>query len=491
MPYSKWEDINPALKSLRPKITVEQANEIARQAEAIGTDDKKNGWAIAVSQFKKTHTVRKGKWVKRETKEEKKENEVLTMPEEQKNNIKEYMNSDGEYQSTYGCISFSQLRKARQMDEMRESLEDTTKQFTDMLNNIMWNASISNKMVALQTLWDEFCEIVSDILTQQLPEEIEHHESEVFSESSFGISDIETVEELQENETQPDVVRMKVRIIQPGWGNSRDNNYYPAEMLRNFAHKFIGAKMFETEHKPDEKNTRTWVSTITGIHGFTEDGAPIANVSVHDPNFAQRVRNLNAEGLLDKMECSIVASGRAIPNFEKDGKKGRLVESIDTVSSVDWVVRAGAGGKALGLTENQPENMRNFTESEQKTVDNQTENAIMEEKEKDMKEQEEVVTNEEIQPNEQSEFMEIGEVEKILLDEKLPDVVRAHLMEKSYHNANELQDAITKEREYIKKLTGSGLPFGFNSSSPMSENDRVTLAESEKTKITKKYFNIK
>jgi hypothetical protein len=65
-PYKSVGDMNPALKGISPPITVAQGNEIARQAEAIGSDKKKNGWAIAISQFKKTHKVEDGKWVKKE-----------------------------------------------------------------------------------------------------------------------------------------------------------------------------------------------------------------------------------------------------------------------------------------------------------------------------------------------------------------------------------------------------------------------------------------
>jgi hypothetical protein len=63
MPYEKIGDINPALKGITPPISLGQANAIAKQADAIGTDEKKNGWAIAISSFKKTHTVKDGKWV--------------------------------------------------------------------------------------------------------------------------------------------------------------------------------------------------------------------------------------------------------------------------------------------------------------------------------------------------------------------------------------------------------------------------------------------
>ena len=91
-PYKNKSEMNPALKGINPPISVSQANEIAKQAEAIGSDDKKNGWAIAISNFKKTHKVEDGKWVRKEKsknmEEEKKDFEKEAEEEEE---VKEEM----------------------------------------------------------------------------------------------------------------------------------------------------------------------------------------------------------------------------------------------------------------------------------------------------------------------------------------------------------------------------------------------------------------
>ena len=65
-PYKSLKDANPALKGIDPPISLGQANAIAKQADAIGSDKEKNGWAIAISSFKKTHVVKDGHWVKKE-----------------------------------------------------------------------------------------------------------------------------------------------------------------------------------------------------------------------------------------------------------------------------------------------------------------------------------------------------------------------------------------------------------------------------------------
>ena len=85
-PYKDKSEMNPALKGINPPISVSQANTIARQADSIGSDKEKNGWAIAISNFKKTHKVENGKWVRKEKsknmEEEKKDFEQETEEED-------------------------------------------------------------------------------------------------------------------------------------------------------------------------------------------------------------------------------------------------------------------------------------------------------------------------------------------------------------------------------------------------------------------------
>ena len=143
---------------------------------------------------------------------------------------------------------------------------------------------------------------------------------------------------------------IRAELIQPGWGNERDNHYYSKELLARDAGKFVKTMMHESNHREGEKSTRTWVSTIDAIDGFSETGAPIGLISIHDPDFAQRVRNLAARDNLGLLPCSINASGAA-RSGEVGGRKGKMVEAITGVHSVDWVTKAGAGGHAVGLVE--------------------------------------------------------------------------------------------------------------------------------------------
>jgi len=96
-PYDKLKDVNPALKGIDPPITLAQANQIARVADSIGSDEKKSGWAIAISQFKKSHIVKDGKWVKRENMSEDKltkEFEKEEKPVEDEKDVKQEPKSE-------------------------------------------------------------------------------------------------------------------------------------------------------------------------------------------------------------------------------------------------------------------------------------------------------------------------------------------------------------------------------------------------------------
>ena len=82
MPYSSLKDINPSLKGIDPPISLAQANQIARQADAVGAD--KGGWGIAIKHFKESHVVKDGRWVtKTEMSKQTNEKEEIAMADEE------------------------------------------------------------------------------------------------------------------------------------------------------------------------------------------------------------------------------------------------------------------------------------------------------------------------------------------------------------------------------------------------------------------------
>lgn len=285
-----------------------------------------------------------------------------------------------------------------------------------------------------------------------------------FAESASGVA--VSLNEAEATEAEPLV--MDVCLIQPGWGNEKDNNYYPAEVLKRDAHRFVGAHQFEKDHT-DDKSTRDWVSTIDSIVGETPEGGPIARVVVHDPNFAERMRLLDKAGLLKEMPCSILARGIAVEK-EIDGKAGHQVEAITEVKAVDWVTAAGAGGHALAISENEEASMddeNKVTEDTEEEVAEVSGTEVVlaeddaEPEATEPETEEPTADGEEETPEEDLSDDEVTEALK-----PLPAVARAKLGERKYKNTDELQEAIKAEQAYISDLTEAGKPFGHSTSKP-------------------------
>ena len=257
-------------------------------------------------------------------------------------------------------------------------------------------------------------------------------------------------------------LHLDVALIRPGGGNKRDNHYYPRDVIERDSGVFAGVKMYETDHRPDEKSTRTWVSTVKEIVGYTDDGAPIGRVSVHDRNFAERLMALSADDLLEKMECSILAAGTARKG-KVDGRAGHIVEAITSAESVDWVTRAGAGGRALSLAESH----HGGESMEEERTD------AIEEQETDpagspVEEPLEEVTLQEQQPADDAgepeeppapAMLDPEKVREVVDASSLPDVSKAKLSEASYADEEAVAEAVQAELAYIKEVTGSGKPF--------------------------------
>ena len=71
MPYATWDDINPAIKGIKPRVTLEMANHIADMADAMTGDgkDEDAAWPVAIAAFKKEYKVSGGRWQKRKVSE--------------------------------------------------------------------------------------------------------------------------------------------------------------------------------------------------------------------------------------------------------------------------------------------------------------------------------------------------------------------------------------------------------------------------------------
>ena len=146
--------------------------------------------------------------------------------------------------------------------------------------------------------------------------------------------------------------------IRPGWGNSRDNHYYTAEAVKGAAAVWKGAKMYATDHVQEEKNVLTEVSEVVESPvSHTEDGIPVVRAAVINPLFADVIRMRQATGILGNLECSIVARGLVEKEEFEDPETGRtghrVTEILADDAGIDWVTRAGAGGRALAIAESE------------------------------------------------------------------------------------------------------------------------------------------
>jgi predicted transcriptional regulator len=155
-----------------------------------------------------------------------------------------------------------------------------------------------------------------------------------------------------------------------------------------------------------------------------------------------------------------------------DGRKGKAVESITEVLSVDWVTRAGAGGHAMNLAEADVSN----------SVQLEAQNGL----------NENIVSSNQqgtlpVKITEETPIpLSSDEVTAVLGEYRLPAVVSTRLVGKTFYTVHQVKESIQSEIEYLKQVTGSGSPFGLSESKPKP----VSLEEINRRKdaVNKKYL---
>ena len=258
-----------------------------------------------------------------------------------------------------------------------------------------------------------------------------------------------------------DPLTIRFVMIKPGFGNPKDNHYYPREVLERDAHRFVGAKMYATDHRADQRSVLTEVAVISQISGFTDEGAPIAEATVWGPDFAEQVRNRNRTGTLNLLECSIIGRGKA-KRGKVDGRDAKIVQEIEEGRAVDWVSRAGAGGHALDISESDDLDTGGME------VDEKQEEIIEESADPaakvDIQESEGTPTGEQPQEKEtevitQEAALSQDTVDTLLRESRLGDRAQRLLAGATYRTDEEVQTAIQEMTGLIKQATGAGKPF--------------------------------
>ena len=357
-----------------------------------------------------------------------------------------------------------------------ESEDNTT---AHEAGNMSWKESLAE----LESYLEQVNIVVARLAAQKEDAEIvENVPESAFAETATG--HVIGIEEAEVDNGKLTPLSLNVAVIEPGPGNAKDGHFYPAEVLKRDASVFKGAHMFATDHRQEEKSVGTWVSTVKACPvGFTETGGPIARVIVHKDWFARDLLALQESGLLQEMQCSILGSGKA-----KKGKVGEaeysIVEAITDIESIDYVTRAGAGGRVLSLAESDASTPSTEVEMDKKEIVQESET-------------ETVILSEEDKPQESPEANTEVEAVAALSNERVTELLTESglsndaqkLLTREYDNEQAVQDAITEFKQILKKASGSGQPFAQGDTQPTAQKIELTEADRRKryASIVKKH----
>ncbi len=398
---------------------------------------------------------------------------------------------------SFGATTFADLDALENTQDTIAEVSKRVWQFQSIVMNIVNDETIDDKVAAIKAAASEFLALVEELMgnpteppaeaaAPQAPtlQEVTEELRESASDNLDGIAGqaVEIVEagDVATGGTKPLVLR--VVPIKPGWGNKKDNHYYPSDiLLRDAPRAFSQIKMYETDHRDNEKSNRTWVSTSMETDGQTDYGAPITRVGVHDPYFAQKVINLDRLKLLHLLECSISGNGTIRPgDFEKDGRKGKYVESLDPMNSIDWVTRAGAGGHTLNIMESEGGNVSEPINATPAVIPAVTTPAVTPPAPPVQEAQTTPPLSLPVAEIENtSAFLAEADVKKSLDATNLPQSAKDWLAESQYKNEKELKEAVARATDRVKTMTGSGQPFALGASTAPAQT-RISEADYQK-----------
>lgn len=159
--------------------------------------------------------------------------------------------------------------------------------------------------------------------------------------------------------------RLAVQIINPGWGSS---GYYSQDVLeaagrdRVFpagTHMYINHPTAQENYERPERDLNTLAGTLTEDAHW--DGEKlVAEVAVFS-----KWREAVAE-MADVIGVSIRASAEVEEGGEAEGRKGRIITRLVEGTSVDFVTKAGRGGKILQVFESARANATEATANDRR-----------------------------------------------------------------------------------------------------------------------------
>jgi hypothetical protein len=185
------------------------------------------------------------------------------------------------------------------------------------------------------------------------PEEVVEQHVPVAMREAFERDEVRLVE-------ASDQGRFLIRVIKAG--ESLNKVTYPAEVLREAASKFDGARVFV---KADDVHVKGGGKDFGNLAGVLENarfseangGEILADLVTIDRNTAEKLREALRLDLTNKFGFSIDAEGRM---SKRGGRK--VARSIDKVASVDLIVEPAAGGELIRMVEALDRNPNDYKE---------------------------------------------------------------------------------------------------------------------------------
>ncbi|GAA0719946.1 hypothetical protein Drose_06240 [Dactylosporangium roseum] len=147
--------------------------------------------------------------------------------------------------------------------------------------------------------------------------------------------------------------RMLLQLISEGWGSS---GYYSGAVLeqaardRRFAaglHLYLDHPSASEEHDRPERSVRDLAAVLTEDARYDADRRALVALAKPLPTYRDL---LSDKDFVEAVGLSIRAGGLA-EYGTAEGRDGLIVQEIRDAASVDFVTRAGRGGKVLALLE--------------------------------------------------------------------------------------------------------------------------------------------
>ena len=162
----------------------------------------------------------------------------------------------------------------------------------------------------------------------------------------------ESAQTLAEATTSTNAGLLEVEFITPGWGSS---GYYSREVVEAAAPLFaVGTHMY-FDHPSATEDADRPERSVRDLAAVIEEGG---TVNPATGGILGKVRPLKAyadlltdEAFTKNVGLSIRGSASDIVVGEAEGRTGPIVEGLAELDSVDFVTRAGRGGKVLSVLE--------------------------------------------------------------------------------------------------------------------------------------------